>query len=66
MIEKRIVDYVIKADANPAKLAREVADMLKHGYQPYGSPCENGGGTVWQAMVKYDDEPVGWLDSGIS
>ena len=55
-MEKRIVDYIIKADANPAKLAREVAGMLEHGYQPYGSPCENGGGTVWQAMVKYDSE----------
>jgi hypothetical protein len=58
-MEKRIVDYIIKADANPAKLASEVAGMLEHGYQPYGSPCENGGGTVWQAMVKYDEEPRG-------
>jgi hypothetical protein len=56
-MEKRIVDYIIKAEANPAKLAQDVAGMLTQGYQPYGSPCENGGGTVWQAMVKYDDEP---------
>jgi hypothetical protein len=56
-METRIVDYIIKAAADPAKLASEVAGMLKQGYQPYGSPCENGGGTVWQAMVKYDDEP---------
>ena len=56
-MEKHIVDYIIKADADPIKLAREVAGMLKQGYQPYGSLCENGGGTVWQAMVKYDEEP---------
>jgi hypothetical protein len=56
-MEKCIVDYILKANADPAKLAREVAGMLKQGYQPYGSPCENGGGTVWQAMVKYDQEP---------
>jgi hypothetical protein len=57
-MQKRIIDYIIKAETEPAILAREVAGMLKHGYQPHGSPCENGGGTVWQAMVKYDgDEP---------
>ena len=56
-MEKRIVDYIIKADTEPAKLAKEVTDMLHQGYLPYGSPCENGGGTVWQAMVKYEDEP---------
>ena len=55
-MEKRIVDYVIKADSDPAKLASQVAGMLTHGYQPYGSPCENGGGMVWQAMVKFDQE----------
>lgn len=57
-MEKRIVDYIIKADASPAKLASEVAGMLKQGYQPYGSLCEYGSGTVWQAMVKYEEEPT--------
>jgi hypothetical protein len=52
-MENRIVDYIIKASSEPAKLAKEVSDMLEQDYQPYGSPCENGGGTVWQAMVKY-------------
>ena len=55
-MENRIVDYIIKAASEPAKLAKEVSDMLKHDYQPYGSPCENGGGTVWQVMVKYGQE----------
>ena len=56
-MEKRVVDYIIQANADPAKLACEVTGMLKQGYQPYGSPCENGGGVVWQAMVKFDEEP---------
>jgi len=53
-MEKRIIDYIVKAESDPAKLARDVSEMLKLDYQPYGSPCENGGGVVWQAMVKYD------------
>ncbi len=52
-MEKRVLDYIIKAEADPAKLAKEVSEMLQQDYQPYGSPCENGGGVVWQAMVKY-------------
>ena len=52
-MEKRIVEYIIRAEADPAKLAKDVSELLKNDYQPYGSLCENGGGTVWQAMVKY-------------
>ena len=58
-MENRIVHYIIRADADPTKLAKAVSDMLKLDYQPYGSPCENGGGTVWQAMVKYGPEQKG-------
>lgn len=57
----KIIDYQITKAYNPGDLARNVCDMIKRGWQPYGAATESiyppHGGSAWfQTMVKEADE----------
>ena len=53
---RKIVDYSVACGYTRGDFLKEVADLIKSGYQPYGSPFVNRDDLMLQAMVKYEDE----------
>ena len=57
-MNKKIVDYRVIAANFYALLGREVSDMIKQGWQPYGDPYSTvyqGSNNHYQAVVKYEE-----------
>ena len=54
----RIVEYETATDSRSRSIDGEVRNFINLGFQPYGSPYLDRNGSVKQAMVKYEEEPL--------
>ena len=58
----KIIAYQVANESDCDKLALEVADLIKQGFQPFGSVCaayapDEQKFYVFQAMVQYEVKP---------
>lgn len=50
----KIINYNILIDSLNASLSEKVENFIQQGWQPYGNPYVDKGGTEKQAMVVYE------------
>jgi hypothetical protein len=53
MVMREIVEYCTAVESSRTDLDTKVNEMIKHGYQPFGSPYVKDNSYPCQAMVKY-------------
>ena len=57
----KIIEYFTAVDVDPKSLDKQVNDMVKEGYQPYGDPYVLPGEKpqVCQAIVMFEEDSSG-------
>lgn len=62
----KILEYFTAVDSDPKSLDKQVNDLVKEGYQPYGNPYVIPGekSQVCQAIIMFEEDSSGMTLSG--